>query len=63
MRSAIQLLGVVLALQGISGAIDHLAVQPFFGALLNFFTASSGHGSTPCPATSCWPTSACPPLA
>jgi hypothetical protein len=37
MRNAIQLLGVVLVLQGISGAIDHLAVQPFFGALLNFF--------------------------
>jgi len=37
MRSAIQLLGVVLALQGISGPIDHLAVQPLFGALLNFF--------------------------
>jgi hypothetical protein len=37
MRSTIQLLGLVLALQGISGAIDHLAVQPLFGALLNFF--------------------------
>jgi hypothetical protein len=37
MRSAILLLGVVLALQGISGAIDHLAVQPLFGALLHFF--------------------------
>lgn len=37
MRKAIQIAGVVLALQGISGAIDHLAVQPFFGIFLNFF--------------------------
>ena len=37
MRNAIQLLGVVMALQGISGAIDHLAVQPFMGILLNLF--------------------------
>jgi hypothetical protein len=37
MRNALQLTGVVLALQGVSGAIDHLAVQPFFGVLLNFF--------------------------
>jgi hypothetical protein len=37
MRNAIQLFGVVLVLQGVSGAIDHLAVQPFLGALLNFF--------------------------
>ena len=35
MRSTIQLLGLGLALQGINGAIDHLAVQPFFGAFLN----------------------------
>lgn len=26
-----------MVLQGVSGAIDHLAVQPFFGPLLNFF--------------------------
>jgi len=26
-----------MILQGVSGAIDHLAVQPFFGPLLNFF--------------------------
>jgi hypothetical protein len=32
-----QLLGIVMVLQGVSGAIDHLAVQPFFGLLLNFF--------------------------
>jgi hypothetical protein len=37
MRNAIQLLGVVLILQGLSGAIDHLAVQPFFGVFLNAF--------------------------
>ena len=37
MRNAIQLLGVVLTVQGLSGAIDHLAVQPFFGVFLNAF--------------------------
>jgi hypothetical protein len=37
MRNAIQLLGVVLLLQGVSGAIDHLAVQPFMGLFLNLF--------------------------
>lgn len=37
MRKAIQLLGIVMVLQGISGAIDHLAVQPFFGMFLNTF--------------------------
>ena len=37
MRNAIQLLGVVLALQGLSGAIDRLAVQPFFSVFLNAF--------------------------
>ena len=37
MRNAIQLVGLVLVLQGISGAIDHLAVQPFMGILLNLF--------------------------
>jgi hypothetical protein len=37
MRKPIQLLGVFMTLQGISGAIDHLAVQPFFGVFLNFF--------------------------
>jgi hypothetical protein len=37
MRKPIQLLGIVMILQGISGAIDHLAVQPFFGPLLNLF--------------------------
>jgi hypothetical protein len=33
MRNAIQALGLVLTLMGISGAIDHLAVQPIFGFL------------------------------
>ena len=37
MRNAIQLLGVVMFLQGVSGAIDHLAVQPFMGLFLNLF--------------------------
>jgi hypothetical protein len=37
MRDFVQLIGLVLALQGISGAIDHLAVQPFFGLFLNLF--------------------------
>jgi hypothetical protein len=37
MRKPIQLLGIVMVLQGLSGAIDHLAVQPFFGLFLNFF--------------------------
>jgi hypothetical protein len=37
MRNTIQLVGLVLALQGISGAIDHLAVQPFFSLFLNLF--------------------------
>ena len=37
MRNATQLLELVMALQGISGAIDHLAVQPFFGLFLSLF--------------------------
>jgi hypothetical protein len=37
MRKAIQLVGLVLALQGFSGAIDHVLVQPFMGIFLNFF--------------------------
>jgi hypothetical protein len=37
MRNAIQLAGFVMVLQGISGAIDHLAVQPFMSILLNLF--------------------------
>ena len=37
MRNALQLTGLVMVLQGLSGAIDHLAVQPFMGILLNLF--------------------------
>jgi hypothetical protein len=37
MRNAMQLVGFIMALEGISGAIDHLAVQPFMGILLNLF--------------------------
>lgn len=37
MRDAIELVGFILVLMGISGAIDHLAVQPFMGLLLNLF--------------------------
>jgi hypothetical protein len=33
MRKAIQALGLLMVLMGISGAIDHLAVQPFFAFL------------------------------
>jgi hypothetical protein len=36
MRRAIQTLGLVLTLMGVSGTIDHLAVQPIFG-FLNLF--------------------------
>ncbi|MEV0195664.1 hypothetical protein [Nonomuraea sp. NPDC050691] len=37
MRKAIQVTGLIMLLQGVSGAIDHLAVQPFMGLFLNFF--------------------------
>jgi hypothetical protein len=37
MRKIIQLLGIAMVLQGVSGAIDQVAVQPFFGIFLNFF--------------------------
>ncbi|TQS29224.1 hypothetical protein [Microbispora sp. KK1-11] len=37
MRNVIQLAGAYLVAAGISGTIDHLAVQPFWGALLNVF--------------------------
>jgi hypothetical protein len=37
MRDSVQLLGLVMVLQGISGAIDHLAAQPFLGLFLNLF--------------------------
>ena len=35
MRKALELVGVVLLALGVSGTIDHLAFQPFFGFLLN----------------------------
>jgi len=37
MRKAVQFAGFVMVLQGVSGAIDHLLVQPFFGIVLNLF--------------------------
>lgn len=36
MRDILQACGLVLIVVGISGAIDHLAVQPFLGIVLNF---------------------------
>src|SRR5918994_5383522 len=60
MRESLQFLGLVMVLQGISGAIDHLAVQPFFGLFLNLFNRVVIPRSTSCPATSCSPTSPWP---
>ena len=37
MRKTAAIIGLVMTVQGASGAIDHLAVQPFLGPLLNFF--------------------------
>jgi hypothetical protein len=37
MKKSLQLVGIVMILQGLSGAIDHLAAQPFFGFFLNLF--------------------------
>lgn len=37
MRELVRLVGILFILQGVSGAIDHLAVQPFMGIFLNFF--------------------------
>ncbi|MER7499371.1 hypothetical protein AB0L05_28595 [Nonomuraea pusilla] len=37
MRQAMKLLGLLMLLEGISGALDHVAVQPFFGIVLNAF--------------------------
>ncbi|GII82193.1 hypothetical protein Ssi03_01830 [Sphaerisporangium siamense] len=37
MRKPIQFLGIFLVLQGVSGFLDHVFVQPFFGVVLNFF--------------------------
>ncbi|MET8157976.1 hypothetical protein ABZT47_16500 [Sphaerisporangium sp. NPDC005289] len=37
MRNNIEVAGLVLAAEGISGAIDRVAVQPFMAIFLNFF--------------------------
>ncbi len=37
MRTPVQLLGLLMILQGVSGAIDHVARQPFFGIFLNLY--------------------------
>ncbi|MEV5741817.1 hypothetical protein AB0L30_17370 [Microbispora rosea] len=37
MREVIRLAGAFLVAAGISGTVDHLAVQPFWGAILNVF--------------------------
>ncbi|MBB4913750.1 hypothetical protein [Streptosporangium saharense] len=37
MREIVKLLGLLLLLEGVSGAIDRVAVQPFMSAFLNFF--------------------------
>lgn len=34
MRNAMQVIGFIMVLEGISGAIDHLAVQPFMLVLV-----------------------------
>ena len=37
MIKAIQTVAFVIAVMGVSGAIDHLFVQPFLSQVLNFF--------------------------
>ncbi|MFG1753343.1 hypothetical protein [Streptosporangium sandarakinum] len=37
MGKAVQFIGFVMVLQGVSGTIDRLFVQPFMGGLLNLF--------------------------
>ncbi|GIH77063.1 hypothetical protein [Planobispora longispora] len=37
MSKAVQFLGLYLVAAGISGTVDHLAVQPFLGPFLNAF--------------------------
>lgn len=37
MRQILQVLGLYLVIAGISGTIDHLAVQPFMGVVFNAF--------------------------
>jgi hypothetical protein len=36
MRKAVELVGLVLLVEGVSGTVDHLAVQPFFSFALDF---------------------------
>ncbi|MBB6346927.1 hypothetical protein ACWGH8_39195 [Nonomuraea muscovyensis] len=37
MRNAIRFLGILMILEGVSGTIDQIAVQPFMGIVLNAF--------------------------
>lgn len=37
MRQILQVLGVYLVIAGVSGTIDHLAVQPVMGVVFNAF--------------------------
>nr|WP_062428903.1 hypothetical protein [Herbidospora daliensis] len=37
MRKFLQGLGFLMVLEGVSGTIDQIAVQPFFGIVLNAF--------------------------
>ncbi|MGW0809502.1 hypothetical protein [Nonomuraea sp. NPDC002799] len=37
MRKVLQMLGLFMVAEGVSGTIDQIAVQPFFGVVLNAF--------------------------
>ncbi|WP_113704905.1 hypothetical protein [Nonomuraea lactucae] len=37
MRNALRFLGFVMILEGVSGTVDQIAVQPFMGVVLNAF--------------------------
>jgi hypothetical protein len=37
MRKALRFLGIMMILQGVSGAVDQIAAQPFMGIALNAF--------------------------
>ncbi|WP_030905294.1 hypothetical protein [Streptosporangium amethystogenes] len=37
MRKSLQLIGFIMILEGLSGTIDQIAVQPVLGVVLNFF--------------------------
>jgi hypothetical protein len=62
MRKSIRFIGFVLLLVGVSGAIDHLAVQPFFG-FLNLVNREVIPALSSWTATSCSPTCSWPPSA